>query len=90
VENWNPPSPEHMPLKNYMIDQLNQSMDIKCEKEAVEQAEARIEQSFYDNALEMSKHDIEYHTEKQKEELKHTTIKNDWIKALKESVENEC
>jgi hypothetical protein len=90
VENWEVPTPEHLPLKNFMIEQLGQSNDMTYEKEAVEQAEARTEQSFYDNDLDMSKRDIEYHKEKQKQELERTNAKNDWIKALKESVENEC
>jgi hypothetical protein len=90
VENWKPPSKDHEPLKAYMINQLNESRDIKYEREALVGVEIRSEQSFYDADLDISKRDIKYHTEKRIEEIERTTARNLWIKLLKESVENEC
>lgn len=86
VGSWVPPTPDHVELRDFMLDQLDQSIRFDCigyeEPEPVLQTgdewvateKARIERAIRRHATEHEK------------ELERTAQRNAWIKALRQSL----
>lgn len=88
VFRWTPPTEDHIELKNFMISQIEESIDFDC--------------SFYDyeikkenyidykqNKIRTLKEDLMYHIKQHKNEVKRTYKRNKWIKDLRESLKGE-
>jgi len=87
VNEWNPPSKEHIGLKNFMIDQINISYS-DCDYSYYENKKIiklQIEQYKYEKEKELLK-DLDYHMKRWKEEAERTAERNLWIKQLRESL----
>lgn len=87
VRMWSAPSEEHEGLKEFMLQQITDS--IKFDDSAKYLSEPTPIQSVTD-WLEAKKakalKDIEYHKEKNAEELKRTAERNRWVRQLRESL----
>jgi len=85
---WTPPTHDHEPLKEFMIEQLEQSKQFDCcatsvhapavVKETVEAYRLHREE-FYANQ-------IMYHAQKHEREVTVTKWRNDYVRALRESL----
>ena len=91
VEKFVPPTPTHVNLKNFMLQQINDSIKWDCGgdyyvdrlKELVKPltgAEWKREQ------IESCKHDIEYNQEYYAEQENRRTATNNWLKSLRNSI----
>lgn len=91
VEAWNPPTSDHIELKNFMVKQIIDSIkfDCWCEDERYKYKERPIKLSpelWRAKKLEKINKDIAYHTKEGIKEVKRTESCNLWIRQLYESL----
>lgn len=86
VKKWKVPSIEHEGLKNFMIQQLSESIQFDCHHES-QKPEDVSQKDWYSNLIEMSEENIKYYLEKLKEEVENVKKRNEYVKLLKESLE---
>lgn len=80
VESWTPPTDDYQNFKNFMLEQLWESIKHDCyEPERPVRVTAKQWKSEKVNRL-MS--DIDYHTKHNKEEIERTNQRNEWIRQL--------
>jgi hypothetical protein len=88
VKSWNPPTSEHVGLKDFMIEQIESSIKFDCsgsywENLKVVQLTA-IE--WRDKQINRLLSDLSYYKQKNTEEIQRTNERNLWVKQLKESL----
>jgi hypothetical protein len=83
IRAWTPPTKDHYVLKEFMIDQISQSIEWDC-KPCNNFSKRKLLSGDEWRAKEMKEAsgDIEYHTEERNKEVKRTTERNNWITAL--------
>lgn len=86
VGKWIPPTEDHQALKEYAIDQLQQSIDFDCKTTYINFPKKQSASEWLEEASERCENDIRYHEKEWKEELKRTKERNLWVKQLKESL----
>lgn len=83
-----PPTPDHEEYAKFLVEQIEGSIDWDCGldywKEPIEQSPKEYLESEKKEAIRM----IEYHKKSMDEEIDRTNKRNEWIKALRESLEN--
>jgi hypothetical protein len=84
VQAWEPPTPDHQGLKDFMIQQLESSIDFDCYK--LDMPHKLSGQDYKIQEIKRAERDIQYHTAEQKEEVKRTQERNAWVRALRESL----
>lgn len=89
VKDWEPPSDEHVNLKNFMLEQLDMSKeDDSYWRRALGQAEARDATTIFAEDLEAARHDVTYYTEQLEKEKERVRQRNLWVRQLVESLES--
>lgn len=88
VNQWIPPSPEHIELKNFMLQQIDISMDKGSMKNFY--SENKIiklsgKQWKY-KKIKKTEENIEYHMKEWIKETKRIADRNKWIKQLRDSI----
>ena len=87
---WTPPSPDHVELKNFMIQQLQDSIKWDCNtKYTVESLEYWESLQFHNWLKKERQHledDIEYHTKHLAEDTLNTLKRNQWKQQLFDSL----
>jgi hypothetical protein len=94
AKKFDPPTKEHVNFKNFMISQLNESMDFDCDysHSQKELNEALTYTGGYNfeiwemNQLTMLARDIEYHKKEQAEENERACTRTDWVKTLRAAI----
>ena len=86
VSTWDPPTDDHHSLKQFMLDQLNQTLqsdgDILYYQNLLQKTIDSDPISFFDDAVESAKWDISYHTKHNKPEKDNAAKKRKWIQDL--------
>ena len=85
---WVPPTPQHEGLKEFMIRQLNESLENDCDFERLERnAPEQIspERALY-NKLEDLRKKVAYHQERWDDEVRSCNERNQWFKDLRDSL----
>ena len=89
---WTPPTKGHTGLKQFMIDQLSESLKNDCGNDYYQMELSQIESYTYEGVVSdmraSNKRDIEYHTEQLKKDNERVEGCNEWISALYKSLEN--
>lgn len=86
VRNWNPPTKEHEPIKEFMIEQIDKSKDWD------EHSIPKINEIYYKPKkwLEKQKEScidtLNHHQKSWREELEYNKKQNRWLKKLRESL----
>ncbi len=91
VKEWQPPTPDHVNLKEFCIKQLEESLKWDCgslEDYNPENVVKDTPEEQLNKQIESCLWEIEYHAKQWDEEVKRTNERNLWIKQLKESLEN--
>jgi hypothetical protein len=85
VNNWIPPTIEHKELRNFMRDQLEESIKFDC---GWTQKEPRRHtgKEWYEEKLNHELYNVSYYAENYKKELERTSARNEWVRALRESL----
>lgn len=84
---WTPPTPDHVNLKNFIVQQLTDSRhDLSWTLDSLKKYEATTPLTFFREALTSAKRDIEYHTEHLELDRKGAKFSTDWVQALRKSL----
>lgn len=84
---WDPPTPDHIELKNTMVEQLKQSIEFDCkgiEHWPVEPL--RTSQEWVEVKREKAERDVEYHTAEREKAIERAAGRTAWVKALRDSL----
>ena len=90
AQDWNPPTPEHEGLKEFMIKQLTESMQFDCPYAYYESDLRKLNKMTYDDYVKQEKDHyewlIKYHTEYLEKDLNAIRQRNKWIQDLYNSL----
>lgn len=93
VQNWTPPTEEHVNMKNFMIEQIRGSIGWDCnekyELEEIEKAENSHQASYFWDKIKELDWSIKYHSEHRGEDDDRDSKRSEWIKNLIDSLPNE-
>lgn len=84
---WEPPTPDHNEYKNFMIDQITESIDFDCKSYSVYTIDISFEE-WYDNKLDSLTRNVDYYGQEFDKHQKKILGARKWIKTLMESIEN--
>ena len=85
VLKWQPPTPEHEGLKQFMIDQLHDSIEWDCS----EYRPLITDKDIYiarHRSGEYLKEELDFYSKRWHEEVERTNSRNKWLKDLRESL----
>lgn len=92
VLSWNPPTEDHIRLKEFMIKQIEESIDFDCyispEKESYED-EVWKPANWFSRKRKNIVHDIKYHQDELVKEIMRVKERNRWLVDLRNSLKNE-
>lgn len=84
VRTWNPPTPEHRRLREFMIEQITDS--IKFDHYIPSLPTLQSAEEYLEDVRAVAKRDLAYHVKEWEEELRRTKERNEWIQQLAASV----
>lgn len=91
VQNWLPPSKDHVELKQFMISQITESIDFDCKNDynyrELEKAKKTTPLEYYQQMLDSIVWNVEYHDKESVKEFDRTFERNNWITQLFESLD---
>lgn len=85
VFDWQPPTADHVEFRKFMVDQLDESIRFDCNDYGKPKMAVPPE-AWRDARIEKAKRDIAYHEEAHAKELERTKSRNEWVRALRESL----
>lgn len=89
VENWIPPTSEHMELKNFCIQQLKDSIAFDCsdadEFKQSDEKEITPAEWLYEKGSRIAEN-VKYHQKEYRLEVERTNNRNIWISELRQSL----
>lgn len=86
---WEPPSPEHQGFKDFMVEQLTESMRFDCPEEGRSwwsEPTPLGAADYRDEQIAKAQRDIEYHAEQHAAEVERTTERTLWVRALRRAL----
>ncbi|MGI4776910.1 MAG: hypothetical protein ACRYGA_02135 [Janthinobacterium lividum] len=83
---WVPPSKDHSGLHEFMLQQLDQSIDFDCRPEPLEALSKLTPQEWFAKQIERNDWELAYHTEKADEERKRCMERTVWVRQLRKSL----
>lgn len=87
VDEWVPPTPQHVKLKRFMRDQIELSMPADCVVEFYQQVTPRIEGSRWRTLRMKQKHEeLVRHTKDYQRAVENAERSTAWVRALRESI----
>lgn len=93
VEKWTPPTKEHKNMKDFMVSQIDQSVDFDCNPKYNNERIVEVVTKSYSEWLAAKKEelnrDIEYHEEELANDTKRDTERPEWVKNLIDSLPQE-
>ena len=86
---WTPPTPDHIGMKTFMTEQLTESIKWDCNEDYYREHPAVRLTGAEWVAARISKfeRDVAYHTEQRAAEVERTEQRNNWLSALRGSLE---
>ena len=89
VEGWQPPTPDHKGLKEFMIEQLKTSINFDCSTGWPEIPPVITAEEWRQKKIQQTIRDIAYHTKENQKEIERTKGRNRWISQLYVSLGRE-
>lgn len=90
VQAWNPPTADHVNLKKFMLDQINESIRFDCDTEyslkQLQATQSKTAMQFYEEHVQSLERDVKYHEEEHEKATKRNDEANKWIMALYDSL----
>lgn len=86
VKAWEPPSADHIEMKKFMIQQLEVSKHDLSFFDRCDKIEKETPAEWHKRKLKEAQKDIDYYTEKLKEEKQRCAERTLWVKQLRESL----
>jgi len=91
AKNWQPPTPDHLNFKNFMIEQISSSMDFDCNAHYYYENKPVLEtpKKYREEHIKGCEHDIKYHSEHYQKEVEGCAKRTKWIQDLKRALNKE-
>ena len=90
VSNWSPPTGEHFNMKDFMLEQIADSIEFDCDEkyyhERIAEAENTHQADYFWERIESLEHNIEYHFTHRCEDDNQDNERSQWIKDLIDSL----
>lgn len=86
AKSWTPPTPEHQKIKEFMIQQLEESIDFDCNTDNPIILVLPTGAAFKEEALRAARQKVSYYTKCCKEDKEQAKERTEWIKALRQSL----
>jgi len=86
VKDWTPPSDDHQRFKDFMVEQLAESIKFDCGEYPMSELIQLTGPQWLAGQLQLAQRDIDYHTKAHAEEVERVAGRNAWVKALRESL----
>ena len=87
VREWKPPTPDHVDLKKFMIQQLEDSIEFDC---FIPEMPQRLSgEEYKEQQIKKALNDIDYHEKEYAEEVNRVYERNKWLLLLRESLKNQ-
>lgn len=90
VKAWTPPTPDHVKLKEFMVEQLEKSIEFDCNIEYHQDDRRKLKlldvEDWRLKKINQYLADISYHQKKHKAEVDRCTTRSKWVKDLRESL----
>lgn len=86
VDKWQPPTEEHQGLKEFMADQLRESIKFDCGMDYWPELPTLDGEEWMRQQVAKAERDVAYHTEEHQKEVERTEERNAWVRALRESL----
>lgn len=86
VRAWEAPTPDHVEYKAFMEEQILKSIDFDCDTSYDTLPERKSADGWIATRLAELRRDLAYHEKAQREEVERTDKRNQWIKALRDSL----
>jgi len=84
---WTPPSPDHVGLKEFMLDQLDISRhDVSWIRRDIDALTAKAPILFYIDDLKEAKDSVQRYADEYEKEVDRVEMRNEWLKKLRESI----
>lgn len=86
VQEWKPPTADHVRMKEFMLEQLATSRNSDYAARWMQSAKSKPTMDYYTSAVDSALKGIDYHAKQNTEEINRTELRNQWLAALRESV----
>ena len=87
VREWKPPTPDHVDLKKFMIQQLEDSIAFDC---FIPEMPQRLSgEEYKEQQIKKALNDIDYHEKEYAKEVNRVYERNKWLLLLRESLKNQ-
>jgi hypothetical protein len=86
VDAWQPPTPEHVGLKEFMQKQIRESIDWDCSTKYDTSPECKTTGAWHTLAIAKAELELNMAEQSLREEIERVESRNDWLSALRESV----
>jgi len=87
AKEFQPPSPDHKKYAEFLVSQLEESIQFDCRDSYYEELKQPIDFDIWQTKRIKELHrDIEYHRNAYKEEVERTESRNRWVRQLKEAL----
>lgn len=86
VQCWTPPTPEHSGLREFMVEQLEKSIEFDCSTRYDDAPLALAPGAWWTAQIERAQRDVEYHSKHDAEERERAAGRTEWVRALRESL----
>jgi hypothetical protein len=86
VDAWTPPTPDHVELKNFMIDQLRSSIEWDCKM--YDPPTPTTGEEYRKSVIQQAERDVDYYIQQRQAEIDRANGANGWITALYDSLES--
>jgi hypothetical protein len=86
VVQWEPPTPDHVKYKEFMVEQIRSSIDGDCNEKYITEPALLTGQQWLMRKITEARRSVAYHEKSHAEEIERTDNRNAWIKALRDSL----
>ena len=86
VEAWQPPTSEHIPMKEFMSKQLRESIDFDCGPAYRARPEPKKRSEWYVKAIEDAASNVARHEAEHAKEVERARWRTEWVRALRSSL----
>ena len=86
VEAWTPPTDEHQGLRDFMLQQLNETLKFDASTSYLNEPVKLSVEEYRAAAIARANRDITYHREQAAAEAERAAARTEWVKVLRESL----
>lgn len=86
VQAWEPPTADHVGLKDYMIEQLTQSIEFDCGGRGFDPPRRRTAQEWVEEQQAGAEYDVTYHAAEHAKEVERAEGRTAWVQALRDGL----